>query len=351
MKKLTVTLVLLIYALTIFAQKLPDNGISSETHRKNIGKTIFSKTEVLFKKENLNTWTNSFNWGDPIYARMYWGEGINNIYKKEAWAKPADTYRYVLRFYANGKYFAKMVFQTEGERTSLPLCLYPASYDTYDWGEMKILENYLNTFKVGKNTIKVEVCAYNRSKNLRSKPISSGTFTLNITKQQMDKARSIKFYGIKTAWSNENAWKEWELSTSWGNCKIKSTWDKLDEWEYSLDNITGKIKTVWSGKYTEWELTGTYGTIKMKQKWSNNWKEWEISDASKTVELKTTWNNSNAWQEWELKSDKGTMKIKVKWSNTKNAWQEWEITDNMRLENTELKLAAVFMVIFHAMPK
>ncbi len=350
MKNLIFTSFLLILATSILAQtKLPDNGISSEIHKNNIGKTLFSKTEVLFKKDNLNKWTNTFNWGDPIYARMYWGEGINNIYQKEGWTKPADTYRYVLRFYANGKYFDRKVFQTEGERTSVPLCLYPDPSDTYDWDEMKILENSLNTFKIGKNTIKVELCALNRDKNLRSKVVSSGTFTLNISKQQMEKARSIRFFSAKTKWSSDkNPWREWVLSTSWGDGSIKSTWDKYDEWDYSIGNISGKIKLPWSNKYTEWELDGKYGKIKMIQKWSNNW---EISDGNKTGSLKTTWDNDHSWQQWDFESDKGTMKIQVKWSNNKNAWQEWEITDNMHLENPEMKLAAIFIVLFHGMPK
>lgn len=327
----------------------------SQTHKQNMGKTLFSKTEVFYRKENQNTWTTNFNWGDPIYARMYWGKELASLYQENSWAKPYDNkYRYVLRFYANGTYFTEQVVRSDGNRTTLPLCLYHAPNDTYDWGEMKILENYLNTFKPGKNTIKVEICPYNKADRTRSKAVSSGNFTLYVTKAQMEKARSIKFQEIHPKYDNsKDAWQEWQMKTSWGQANIKSTHGNYDQWKFSVDNVSGKIKK----ENSNWIVEGTYGKVTARQKF-NDWKTWEISNGAKNITLQVTWSNKkDAWAEWDLKSDKGTMKIKTKWSNndynngTGKRWQDWEITDNMRLEDPELKFAAVFIVIYHAMPK
>lgn len=349
MNKIKLNLLILL-SILVMQNKL--SAQTSQIHKNNMGKTLFSKTEVLYQKEAQNTWVNTFNWGDPIYARMYWQKELAALYQENSWQVPYDgKYRYVLRFYANGKFFKEQVVRSDGDRTTLPLCLFRTPKDTYDWSEMKIVENSLNTFKIGKNTINVELCPYNKADMTRSKAVSSGSFTLNVTKEQMAKARSIKLKAISPKYPNSNdAWKEWEFGTSWGTGIIKS---KYEQWEFTVDNISGIIKK----EYSNWIFESTYGKVTAKQK-NNDWKMWEISNGSKTLTLQTTWsNNSDAWAEWDLKSNKGTMKIKTKYSNsdynngTGKRWQDWEISDNMRLESPELKFLAVFIVINHAMKK
>ena len=343
MKQLILSSFLLILVSTMFAQnKLPDDGISSETHKKNIGKTLFSKTEVLFKKENLNTWTTNFNWGDPIYARMYWAEGLNNIYLKNGWSKPMDTYRYVLRFYFNGKYVAEKIVQSSGERTSLPLCLYPAKSDSYDWSEMHILANNLGKFKNGSNKVKVEVCAYVRSKNLRSEPISSGEFYLNVAQKLIEESNQLSFKGIKSKWGK---WDEWIIYTSNSDGALKSKWGGKDEWTYNAGEISGSIKATW-GKFDEWDLKTASNTVKLKTKW-DKMDEWVISDKNSTLNMKTKWGK---YDEWDVSGKKGTMYVKVKWSGD-NGWLEWKVEDNMKAEKPELKMAALFIAIFQGIPK
>ena len=350
MKKISLLLIFIFSFVGGFSQVLSDDGISSTYHKKYMGKGIFSKTEILFKKENLNTLTSSFTWGDPIYSRMYWAHGINSVYKSNGWKVPTDTYRYKVFFYANGDLISSEIMQTKGERTSTPMCLYRASNDSYDWGkEMHVLKNNLGKLKAGNNSIKIEICAFTHEGEKTSQAISTASFNLYISATELKKAGNITFSKIKTKWSSSSdAWKEWTITTSKGEGSLKSTWGKTDEWDYSVGNISGKIKTKWSNDYTEWTLTGGDKTVTMKQQWSNNWKEWNISEGSKTLTLKTTWSSSaKAWQEWDV-SGNGTMNIKTSWSSSDKAWQEWNITDDMKSVSPELKMAAIFIVIYQA---
>lgn len=352
MKKLILTLAILISTLIMFAQNtLPDDGISNETHRKNIGKVLFSKTEVLFNKESLNKWTNTFNWGDPIYARMYWSEGINNIYQKNNWQKPSDTYRYVLRFYANGKLFKEHIVQTSGGRTSLPLCLYPDPKDTYQWGEMNILSNNLNKFKAGNNIIKVELCAYNRSNNKRSDPVSSGTFTLNVPASKINKANQISFTKIETRYLGNDEWNEWKINTNKGNGTLISEWKRKDQWTFTLSGIKGKIETRNRNDYTSWIVSSNSANILIEQRYRNDWKIWTITQGNNKLKVETRFNSGNdIWQQWIVTGNSGKMSINTRYRD-KDAWKQWVITDNMPNEKAEMKMAAVFIIIFQIIPK
>ncbi len=352
MKKLILTLTTLIIAISMFAQnKLPDNGISNETHRKNIGKVLFSKTEVLFNKEHLNKWTNTFNWGDPIYARMYWAEGINNIYQKNNWQKPADTYRYVLRFYANGKLFKEHIVQTKGGRTSLPLCLYPDPKDTYQWSEMNILSNNLNKFKAGNNIIKVEICAYNRANNRRSEPLSSGTFTLNVPQSSIAKANQTVFTKIETRYTPNEEWNDWEIGTKTENGKLISEWKRKDQWTFTLSGIKGKIETRYRNDFSSWILNTGNTKIYIEPKYRNDWKIWIITHGNDKLKVETRYNSGNdAWQQWIVSGNSGKMNINTRYRD-KDAWKQWIITDNMPTEKAEMKMAAIFIVIFQAISR
>jgi len=351
MKQLILTFNLLIMATFIFAQKMPDKGISSETHKNNIGKTLFSKTEVLFKKEHLNKWTTSFNWGDPIYARMYWGEGLNNIYQKNGWAKPYDTYRYILQFYANGKLIDDFVVKSDGGRTSLPLCLYPDKSDTYKWGEMNILADNLGKLKPGINNMRVEIRAFTRDGNKTSEVLSSGSFTLNVPAEAIKKAVQIKISGIETRFQSDDSWNDWKISTNKGSGSLKSEWKHLDDWTFKLGGISGSIKTRSKNDFTAWVLETSGTTVKIERRFTNDWKVWTITQGNHSITVEPRFKSGNdIWQEWKVSGGSGSMNIKTRFRSG-DAWKQWVITDNMPAESAEMKMAAIFIVIYYILPK
>ena len=336
MKSKILTLILFIASLMNAQNKLPDNGISGEVHRKYLGSGFFSNKEVLFKKEDLSTEKTEFTWGEPIYGRFYWAEGINNHYVKNGWKKPYDTYRYVIRYFANGKLFKEHISQTNGERTSLPVCLYRASYDTYNWNEMRILAQNTGAFKPGKNTIKIEVCPYERASNRRSEPVATASFTLNMPASAIQ--NTVKLKKIETAWKK---WDEWKINGSTNFGYLRSTWGKTDKWEYKLGDIKGKIELS-PVREDQWTLTSGDESIKMEQVYGYP-KEWNIIDGTHSYHLKPVWpNKKDYWKEWEFTTKKGSMKIESTW----NKKDEWDIKDNMPDKKPEIKLAAVFMVIY-----
>ncbi len=327
----------LILTTGIMAQnKLPDNGISGEVHRKFLGSGFFSNEEVLFQKENLSTQKTVFNWGEPIYGRFYWAEGINNHYVKNGWKKPYDTYRYVIRYYANGKLFKEHISQTNGKRTSLPVCLYRANYDTYDWNEMRILSQNTGAFKPGKNTIKIEVCPYERASNRRSEPVAIASFTLNMPASAVK--NTVTFKKIETAWKK---WDEWKINGSRNFGYIQSAWGKKDEWNFEINGVKGKIEISPVVK-NRWLVKVGNKTIKMEQVYGYP-KEWNIIDGSHTYVLKPVWpHNKDFWKDWEFNTKNGSLKIVSAWNKT----DEWDITDKMPNEKLEVKLAAIYMVIY-----
>ena len=55
-----------------------DQGMTSATHKKYVGKIVWSNQPVDFKKENESSFTEEFSSGDSIYGRMYFAKAINN---------------------------------------------------------------------------------------------------------------------------------------------------------------------------------------------------------------------------------------------------------------------------------
>ncbi|MBN2891664.1 MAG: hypothetical protein JXL97_07345 [Bacteroidales bacterium] len=337
--------------MNLFSQEnIVDDGFSSDFHKTNTGKILFSPTEVLFQQENLNSYTNEFNWGDPIYGRLFWSEGLNKIYQKNGWSTEED-YIYQIVFTLNGKLLDSYIWNTKGERTTKPICLYPDENDYYEWDYKNVLNYYLSKFSTGKNTVKIEFFAYDFMNQKRGELLCEGSFNLNVKQEQINLAKQFIFTNIETRWSSGNAWNEWNIYLNNKSGSLKTQWsDDKSKWNFSLTGINGTINTKWTDDFSSWTLVSDNETVEIKQKWSNDWKQWEISDGSSTLNVKTKWSSDDSWDEWEVSGNKGTISVKTKWSSGDDKWQKWQITDNMPTEKAELKMAAIFICIFNGIP-
>lgn len=157
--------------------------------------------------------------------------------------------------------------------------------------------------------------------------------------------------GMKTRWSGDDAWKEWDIYTDDGEGNLKTRWsgdDAWKEWAFSVPGASGTIKTRWSGDdaWKEWQLSGS-GNATMKTRWSGEdaWKEWEVSSAAGKYIVKTRWSGEDAWREWEVNGKHGKMIIKTRWSGD-DAWKEWQVTDSMNNGDLHLKVAAIFVAMY-----
>ena len=338
MKKYYTAFAIIISSLIWGQNQLPDDGITSEFHKKYMGKGIFSKTEILFGKENQNQLTNKFNWGDPIYGRLYWDKGINNYYLENGWKKPEDTYRYLMRIFVNGNFVGETKYQTDGKRTSVPVCFSPAPGDTYDWSEKNIINKYFGYLDAGDNEIRIEICPYNRNKEIRSDAVSSAGFHLNISKSQLMNKLKTRFYSIETENpNNSDAWKKWKIDTGNGKVTLEVIWDNIDNWKYDFGSFSGEIKR----NNDEWELEGKFGNITIQKGWDKGWK---LVSGMKTYEITPAYSRID---EWNFQTGKGKLNINTSTiSSNKDAWKKWNISDDMRDENPELKLGAIFIAIY-----
>ena len=77
MKTIKTILFILITLTTMQAQ---DQGITSDIHRKNVGKIVFAhnKSDLAFKNERSGKFKNSFTSSDHIYGRVYVDKSIKN---------------------------------------------------------------------------------------------------------------------------------------------------------------------------------------------------------------------------------------------------------------------------------
>lgn len=59
--------------------KIQNQGITSETHRNNIGKILWAKERIQFKNQDGISYATEFNQGDAIYGRGYLEDCLYNL--------------------------------------------------------------------------------------------------------------------------------------------------------------------------------------------------------------------------------------------------------------------------------
>jgi hypothetical protein len=349
MRILLFALINILFVSISFAQS-EDDGYTSDIHEKYNSKIVFSKSEVLYQQEDINTFTSDFSYGDPVYGRAYWYPGLNNIYEKLGWSGESG-YFYLKEVYLNDKLIVSYYEETEnGGRTTLPICLQVADDDYYEWSDKRILPLNYEYMKEGKNIIKMDIYPYNVETKEKGTLMSSGTFSFIINKESIISAGNYIFTGLKTKWSSgDDIWNEWDLYVQGKNAKLTTQWKgEIDKWDFYIGMRSGEIETVFSGDYTKFELTTNDVKVTMKRTFSSDWNRWEISDGNLDLDLRTTWSSGDdMWKEWDLKGNGGSMKIKTSWSSGDDIWKEWKINDNLNA-SPELKMAAVFIVMFNS---
>ena len=75
MKRLSL---LLAFAFFCLSPTLADQGMTSELHRQNVGKIVFSNSEIKFRNEDPAQLRTEIKLSEPLYARVYLPKAMLN---------------------------------------------------------------------------------------------------------------------------------------------------------------------------------------------------------------------------------------------------------------------------------
>lgn len=190
-----------------------DNGSSGDFHDANVGKIVFSKSEIVKGQEDASAMTNSFSTSDNIYSRVYMNHSIGYECANMGicYSDPyhSTAYRFVVdggKYDLSKSYFDKgeMTFNSVDEEllqkwTTWQPAISPESKDGYGTSEMQFFYSMLEFLPAGKHTIKFEIVidvpedkktdyeTYDYTTKFGpEKVVASGEFTLDV--KEADKA-------------------------------------------------------------------------------------------------------------------------------------------------------------------
>jgi len=157
--------------------------------------------------------------------------------------------------------------------------------------------------------------------------------------------------GIASKWSDE--FTEWEIFTDDEDVvgELTMRWQlqgDYSEWDYRIDEEIGSIKMKWKDDPSQWEIRGYDEIVTAKMLWTNDIREWRITNNDITLTLKTRYGN--ILDEWMVRGDDyGNFGIFSTWEGDP---REWEINDELDEElSLEMRMALVFISVFHSFPK
>jgi hypothetical protein len=157
--------------------------------------------------------------------------------------------------------------------------------------------------------------------------------------------------GIASKWSDE--FTEWDILTDDEDVvgELKMRWQlqgDWSEWDYRIEEEIGTIKLKWKNDPTQWEIRGYDEVVTAKMLWSNDIREWRITNNSISLTLKTRYGN--LLDEWRVREDNyGRFEIYTHWEGDP---REWDIVDELdEAMSLEMRMALVFISVFHSLPK
>lgn len=157
----------------------PDQGMTSDIHKENIGKIVFASAEIEKGKEDADGFKKSFQLGAPIYARVYLARSLYN----EAIATTGDGFDatgFELRASIDGDEVNKHTGKMESEWTTYKFVIVRGADDTKPWDESawfaeKVLPKLTDP---GAHQVKLELWPKKSDKVYGTKPVATGSFKL-----------------------------------------------------------------------------------------------------------------------------------------------------------------------------
>lgn len=179
---------------------LPNDGITSPTHQKYMGKIVFSKKEATLErgKEMESEFTNKFTLGgpDPIYFRVYMNNSLSNyitrLFETDSRRLKDLLATYLFKFYLDGTPIVYTRYGAGRTAFSVPdkqaFTTFRSSFykdDGYSKGTNMFKEFLSKTedkLTPGDHKIKVEVYPFDDySERFIAPMVASGEFTLTVS--------------------------------------------------------------------------------------------------------------------------------------------------------------------------
>lgn len=352
MKKILLLLSLCLYFFIghSFAQ-MRDDGYSGKIHRKYNSKTVFSSKEIIYQEEDESSFSNDFNFSDAVYGRIYWYPGLNNTYDMYGWSS-VKGYYFQKEIYLNDELISTQIEEcNRGGCTTMPICLKPEKGDHRPWTNANTLQKHYYLMKAGVNSVRVEVFPYNVRMEEKGEMMSSGTFNIVISKEEIANSSNYYFKNIKTYWnSGEDVWNEWKIVVNDKNGRLNtSEKGNKNNWKYIFGYCNGKIYTQIEDDFSSFELKSGDILVRMNLSDESLHNVWVINSGDVMIELKANQNSEeNTFHSWTVSSDKGKMTINTTWSGKDDSWTDWTIEDDL-YAGAEVKMAIIFLVVFNSM--
>ncbi len=154
---------------------------------------------------------------------------------------------------------------------------------------------------------------------------------------------------ISTQW--DDTFEDWIIYTTDKDLEGRislGTRDQLIYWDYDLgQDVSGRIKQIWSGDSNAWELISYSGgnRIEMKSVWKNDFSIWDISQNGKTYRL--TADGKNVKSHWTIdKSEDEEFHI-YKYDDGNP--RDWIIEDYIEAGSYDLTIAISMISIFFSL--
>jgi hypothetical protein len=347
-------------ALTLLAAPAPgppDQGMTSPVHAKHVGKVVFANAEVSKKAPDPAAFKRAFAWPEPIYARIYLPHSLAAEYAKQGWeaaAKPA----YTMEIKVGGEVVWVRSNGLNPEWSSFQLGLVLAPGDTYLWPNRFAIPRALAQMKPGDNAVSITVFASKGQD--RSKELASGGFTLKVDAAAIAKFKAAlaSLRGFKTTFrAGDDVWREWAIELGSADGKLKTTFrsgdDTWKEWRYEGPGGTATLKTtsragddVWK----EWRLERGRARVDIKVRFRSGdaaWADWVITSGKETWSAKPRFRSGDdAWKDWVVSGPGGKLEIKTRFRAGDDVWKDWVVTDNAPDASPDVKLAALFAVLY-----
>ncbi len=230
-------------------KQLPDDGITSDLHKANIGKIIFSSSVIELENPDAAALKSSFTQDDYIFGRFYLSESLqNHIYHEQRIKKDYPKYSYNVYIDNELQNFTlyKGASMPEDGITTRQLKIRVKRTEA-GWGETGEWVKFVNsTMTPGKHLVKLELKSEDTGKVVaageftyekKEKPALYGTTFADYTAGKTDK--TLEKNMLETIKKKFVSDKE-----TWTGLKIKS-----EDWfimRDELGNITSRVMEAWA---------------------------------------------------------------------------------------------------------
>ncbi|GAA4470168.1 hypothetical protein GCM10023093_30920 [Nemorincola caseinilytica] len=245
------------------ADAKPDEGITCDVHKKNIGKILFSNDKITRgNMNNESVYKSTFNVGDIIYGRFYLAKGLNKyllfdqgyFYENESSAMGgggswAEAY-YIMSIDGkpyNDKYpvvykseypVDKGNHQTTGQTRIIP--------NAADGGAVREVTDALNAMSEGSHQVRIDMYGGAYQSRSTKDPIATGTFTLVKAKgatAKMGKTFEDLPAGMKDAELEAKMLKAAQKKATDEHWKEKPMKVKIssEDWDVRRNELTGVV--------------------------------------------------------------------------------------------------------------